>query len=133
VAMTETEEHRMAVREDSPMLKVPAELIEAVNELDEIRRTMEPLKKRDKELAPLVRTQLDVGKFEGPNCIVIVRRVAGTLDTKAIIRDMGEEWAAKYRKQPHLTVTLQRKEVPSIFSRLWGWLLVLGRHGRSRS
>jgi hypothetical protein len=113
------------------MPKVPAELIEAVNELSEIRRITNPLRKRDEELAPLVRTKLGLGKFEGPNCIVIVRRVAGTVDTKAIVRDMGEEWAAKYRKEPHLTVTLQRKAVPSILSRLWGWLLLFVRHGRS--
>ena len=121
-----------------PMPKVPAELIEAVNELDEIRRITNPLKKRDEELAPLIRTQLGLGKFEGPNCIVIVTRANGTLDTKAIVRDMGEAWAAKYRKEPGLRVALRHKDVPSklrdglidIFSRFWSWFLVIGRPGR---
>ena len=122
-----------------PMLKVPAELIEAVNELDEIRRITGPLKKRDGELAPLIRTQLGPGTFEGSNCIVVVRRTAGYLDTKAIVRDMGADWAAKYRKEPGLSVTLRpkggssklRDESVDIFSRLWGWFLFLGRQGRS--
>jgi hypothetical protein len=123
-----------------PMPKVPAELIETVNELDDIRRITGPLKKRDGELAPLIRTQLGPGTFEGPNCIVMVRTTTGHLDTKAIVRDMGEAWAAKYRKEPGLSVTLRPKGVSSkprdesvdILSRLWGWFLVLGRQGRSR-
>jgi hypothetical protein len=123
-----------------PMPKVPAELIEAVSELSEIRRITNPLKKRDEELAPLIRTKLGLGKFEGPNCIVMVTRVSGTLDTKAIVRDMGEAWAAKYRKEPGLRVALRHKDVPpklraesiGIFSRLWGWVLFFGRQGRSR-
>jgi hypothetical protein len=122
-----------------PLPKVPAELIEAVNELSEIRRITNPLKKRDEELAPRIRTKLGLGKFEGPNCIVMVTRVSGTLDTKAIVRDMGEAWAAKYRKEPGLRVALRHKDVPSklrdglidIFSRFWGWLILLSHRRRS--
>jgi hypothetical protein len=120
------------------MPKVPAELIDAINQLDEIRRITSPLKKRDGTLAPLIRTQLGPGTFDGPNCIVIVRRTTGNLDTQAIVRDMSEDWVARYRKEPGLSVTLRPKGVSSelyygsigIFSRLWAWFLVRGRLGR---
>jgi hypothetical protein len=120
------------------MPKVPAELIDAVNQLDQMRRITGPLKKRDATLAPLIRTQLGPGKFERSNCIVVVRRTAGYLDTKAIVRDMGEDWVARYRKEPGLSVTLRPKSVSSklrdesidIFSKIWAWFLVRGRLGR---
>lgn len=49
----------------------------------------------------------------GSNCIVVVRGPAGYLDSEAIVRDMGETWAAKYRKEPSLRVTLRPKGIPT--------------------